>query len=111
VTRHARQDPVAYTAIKQSSQWADAAYLCRCGVLYDHRGHGLQRRLLRCRERRARRNGWIACVTDTTDNIASGNSLIKSGYTLYKPSVPWALSNSLYWRKWLSPEPSRRYPA
>lgn len=36
-----------------------------------------------------------------TDNIASANSLIKAGYTLYKPSTPWALSNSLYWKKQL----------
>jgi hypothetical protein len=31
--------------------------------------------------RERRRNGWIACVTDTTDNIASANSLIKAGLT------------------------------
>jgi GNAT superfamily N-acetyltransferase len=77
---------VAYAGLKQSSQWLDAGYLNRCGVSFDHRGHGLQRRLLRCRERRARRNGWRYCITDTTDNLASANSLIKAGSTLYRPS-------------------------
>ena len=50
---------------------------------------------------RAQRNGWQWCITDTTDNMASANSLIKAGYTLYKPSTPLALSNSLYWKKQL----------
>jgi hypothetical protein len=46
----------------------------------------------------------LNCVTDTTDDVASANSLIKAGYTLYTPAQPWALSNSLYWRKWLCPK-------
>jgi hypothetical protein len=38
------------------------------------------------------------------DNIASANSLIKAGYTLYRPSQPWAFTNTLYWRKMLKGE-------
>jgi len=29
----------------------------------------------------AQRNGWQWCITDTADNLASANSLIKAGYT------------------------------
>src|SRR5205085_2627542 len=46
--------PVAFAAMHPSSQWSDVGYLSRAGVLSSHRGQGVQRRLLRVRERRAR---------------------------------------------------------
>ena len=63
-------------------------YLYRAGVMPEHRGKGLKCRMIRVREAQARRNGYVACVTDVTDNIPSANSLIKCGYKLYRPSEP-----------------------
>lgn len=92
-------DPVAFAGLVKSQQSADAGYLIRAGVLEDHRGHGLQCRLLRAREIRARKNGWSRLVTDTTDNLHSANSLIRAGFRLFQPKYPWAFNNSLYWTK------------
>lgn len=96
---HHAGEPVGYAGLKWSHTEVDGIYLCRSGVLEEHRGHGLQVRLLRARETWARRTLATVMVTDTTDNYASANSLIKAGYRLYKPDEPWAFPNSLYWRK------------
>ena len=96
-------DPVAYAGLKSSFTITCGGYLCRAGVLPGHRGRGLQRRLIRVREARARRDGWAALVTDTTDNPASANSLISAGFKLYAPERPWGLKNSLYWKKLIAP--------
>jgi phage terminase large subunit len=37
--------------------------------------------------------------SDTTDNLASANNFIRAGYRLYRPQMPWAWPNSLYWRR------------
>lgn len=49
--------PVAFAGIAQSYRWGDAGYLCRAGVIRSHRGQGLQKRLIRIREAKARRLG------------------------------------------------------
>jgi hypothetical protein len=61
--------------------------------------NGLQLRLMRAMESRARNNGWTSVVSDTTDNVASANNFIRAGYRLYRPQHPWAWPNTLYWRK------------
>src|SRR5258707_4451479 len=62
-------------------------------------GNGLQLRLMRALESRARHNGWSAVVSDTTENLASANNFIRAGYRLYQPHTPWAWPNTLYLRK------------
>jgi lysozyme family protein len=73
--------------------------ICRVGVLRKHCGCGLQLRLMRAVELRARNNGWSCVVSDTTDNVVSANNFIRAGYRLYRPQQPWAWPNTLYWRK------------
>jgi hypothetical protein len=85
----------AFAGSIQSERHEDAGYLCRAGVLPWYRGHRLQRRLLRVREGFARRLGWRWTRTDTTDNIASANSLIAAGYRLFQPAVPWLRQDPL----------------
>jgi GNAT superfamily N-acetyltransferase len=92
-------DPVAFAGMRRSSVRVNRGYLSRSGVLPAHRGHGLQVRLLRARETKARRLGWNALVSDTTSNIPSSNSLIRAGFRLFQPETPWAFENSLYWFK------------
>ncbi len=91
--------PVAFAGMTRSSSTVNRGYLVRSGVLSTHRGRGLQVRLLRSREAKARRLGWDVLVTDTTGNIPSANSLIRAGYRLFQPQTPWAFENSLYWKK------------
>ena len=92
-------NPVAFGGIVASKYVHQAGYFCRVGVLKRHCGRGLQLRLMRALESRARQIGWDAVVSDTTDNLASANNFIRAGYRLYQPSCPWAWPNTLYWRK------------
>ena len=91
--------PVAFAGVVTSTHALNTGYFCRVGVLRRHRGRALQLRLMRALESRARRNGWNAVVSDTTENCASANNFIRAGYWLYQPPHPWAYSNTLYWRK------------
>jgi GNAT superfamily N-acetyltransferase len=91
--------PVAFAGIVPSTRVSNTGYICRVGVLRKHRGNLLQLRLMRAAESRARHRGWSGVVSDTTDNPASANNFIRAGYRLYRPQYPWAMSNSLYWRK------------
>jgi GNAT superfamily N-acetyltransferase len=90
--------PVGFAGITPSTIGPGVGYLKRAGVLPAHRGRGLQRRLLKVRERKARQLGWTSVITDTTDNVPSANNLIKAGYLLFSPE-PWSFGHSLYWTK------------
>jgi GNAT superfamily N-acetyltransferase len=91
--------PVAFAGVVPSTRACNAGYFSRVGVLKKHYGNGLQLRLMRALESRARNNGWSCIVSDTTDNLASANNFIRAGYRLYQPQYPWAWPNTLYWRK------------
>ena len=90
--------PVGFAGIVRSTRWTDTGYLCRAGVLDGFTGHGLQKRLIDARLRQARKLGWNWCITDTTDNPASSNSLISCGFKIYTPSNPWSFKNAIYWK-------------
>lgn len=79
---------------------ADRGFLCRAGVMPHARGNGLQRRMIRARERFARTQGWTRLVTYTHfTNTSSANNLIACGYRLYTPDAAWGGSSALYfWR-------------
>ena len=88
-----------FCGLEPSMAVHNAGYLVRAGVVDEHRGHGLQRRFIKVRERKARSLGWTILRSDTTDNIHSSNNLIRAGFTLFEPEIPWAFDNSLYWIK------------
>jgi GNAT superfamily N-acetyltransferase len=93
--------PVAFAGLVPSTHAENAGYFCRVGVLREHWGRALQLRLMRAIEGRARSNGWSSIVPDTTQNVASANNFIKSGYELYQPRYPWGWPQTLYWRKFI----------
>lgn len=96
----AMDDPVAFCGISASTYGPAHGYLKRAGVLPGYRGHGLQRRMIRLRERQARKEGWTTIVTDTTDNPHSANNLIECGYRIFIPDGPgWGWARSIYWRR------------
>lgn len=98
-----KASPVAFCALWRSSKRAKAGYLARAGVLPKARGQGLQRRMIKTRERAARELGWHTMLCDTVqDNVRSANNLIKCGYELYVPREKWAPDPAaLYWIKTL----------
>lgn len=95
------REPAAFCGFVQSSYHPTFIYLKRAAVMPLHRGQGLQKRMITIREKRARLLGFTHSVTDTARNPASSNSLISAGYRMFKPDVPWALPDSLYWKKTL----------
>ena len=88
-----------FAAMMQSSKTPEAVYLARAGTLEAFRGRGLQKKLIRERLKFAKDLGMTQAVTDTTDNVASANALIATGFRLFDPDDPWGLPNTLYWRK------------
>jgi GNAT superfamily N-acetyltransferase len=91
--------PIGFAGLVRSNAWVDCGYLCRAGVMREFRGNGLQKRLVKVREQKAKRLNWNWLITDTYRNPASSNSLISCGFKLYEPSVPWSFKYALYWRK------------
>jgi GNAT superfamily N-acetyltransferase len=92
-------EAVAFIGIEPSILGIGIGYFNRVGVLHPHRGNGLQQKLMRAMEAKAKRQGWYRIVTDTTDNVASANNIISGGYKLFVPDNPWSFENSLYWTK------------
>ena len=91
-------EPVAFSGLVPSKRWSDTVYLCRAGVIPDHRGRGLQKRLIQIRLKKAKALGMNWAVTDTYDNPASTNSLIACGFRLFDPTTPWGDTHTLHWR-------------
>lgn len=92
-------EAMGFAGLEESHRWRGNGYLSRSGVLKEHRGYGLQRRLIRVRERCAARLGYEWMFSDTTETIPSSNNLIECGYRLYRPKRPYGFVNTLYWRK------------
>jgi GNAT superfamily N-acetyltransferase len=90
---------IGFAGLVRSVSWTDCGYLCRAGVVPVARGQGLQKQFIRVRLRQAKALGWRWVVTDTTDNPASANSLIATGFKLFQPTKPWGFKNTLYWRR------------
>jgi len=91
--------PIGFCSLRKSAQWGDAVYLCRAGILPKYRGKKLQKRLIRVRERLAKRLKMNWLISDTYNNPASANSLISCGLRMFIPSKPWGAEGTLYWRK------------
>ena len=73
------------------------ATFTRAGVLKEYRGKGIHKRLIRVREKMARKLGIQKIVTYVAKfNLDSANNLIKDGFQLYKPSYEYGLKNAFY---------------
>ena len=90
---------IGFAGLVRTVSWTDCGYLCRAGVVPTARGQGLQKQFIRVRLRQAKALGWKWVITDTTDNPASANSLIATGFKLFQPTKPWGFKNTLYWRR------------
>jgi len=77
-----------------------AAYFDRAGVAPWARGRGLQRQLIRARERWCRGRSVRVGITYTVPtNCASSNNLIRCGWRLYRPENAWGGREALYWKR------------
>ncbi|TXH19359.1 MAG: N-acetyltransferase [Hyphomicrobiaceae bacterium] len=94
-----RHHPVAFIGIRQSILGPHTGYFIRVGVMPEHRGQGLQRRLMRAMEQKAKKVGWVRIVSDTRDNPHSANNIIAAGYRMFTPDPPWGFTDACYWTK------------
>ena len=96
-------DAIGFCALWPSVRMAGGGYLARAGVMPEARGNGLQMRMIRVRERKARTMDWTVMVSDTNrDNPASANNMIRAGYRIFWPPQRWSNDASIYWRKFLT---------
>jgi GNAT superfamily N-acetyltransferase len=54
---------VGFCGLVRSAKWSNAGYLCRAGLLSQYTGTGIQKRLIRVRERFAKSIGWAIITT------------------------------------------------
>ena len=91
--------PVAYAAL---DLWESGiCFLSSCGVRRKARGHGLQKRLIRTREKFAKLRDKLMVVTYTTaNNYPSLTNLVRCGYNPFDPEYPWVGRDGIiYYRK------------
>lgn len=93
--------PVAFAGGQVLDHIPGYAYLSRAGVLPEARGQRLQSRLIQARSRGFKRRGTKTLVTTTFHNPTSANNLIRSGFLMYSPEVPWGAEGTCYWIKQL----------
>ena len=91
--------PIDFAGMVPSVRWEETGYLSRAGILPQHQGQGLQKRLIKVRISKAKTLGWKYLLSDTSENPASANSLISCGFKMYEPTRPYGLKTSLYWRR------------
>ena len=89
--------PVGFAGMGPSARWERTGYFNRAGVTYLFQGKGIQKRLIKTRMAWARKLNYTHVVSDTRENPASANSLIKCGFKIYEPRYPWGFKESLYW--------------
>jgi GNAT superfamily N-acetyltransferase len=95
-------EPVAYAGLRLCSMPENRGlgFLCRAGVVPSHRGRGLQKRLIRIRERAARELGLKELVTYCIcSNSPSLNSLVGCGFRFYSPATKYGGPGAVYLRK------------
>lgn len=93
--------PAAFAGIQPSCQWLDTMYMVRAGVAPAYQGQGLQKRLIRIRERFARKQGMNWLITSTYANMRSANNLISCGFRIFEPTLEWGAEGTIYWSKQL----------
>lgn len=85
---YAKRNPIGFAGMEIVN---GEAFLCRVGILKDFRGKGIQKRLIRCREKYAKKNRVNDIITYVhIGNISSCNNLISCGYKMYNPCNHWA---------------------
>lgn len=86
-----RNKVVGFCSIRPLKTERGYAYLSKSALLYEARGKGLHKRMIRVRVMWARKNGYKAIITYVERfNIASFKNLLKLGFEPYKPIDDWA---------------------
>lgn len=94
--------PVAFAGLTPFEPFVGFGYLKRAYVMPEHRGHGLQCRMLFTRELKARQLGWTHLISEClAENRFSAANFRKAGFELCEPEQRWGEPGSIYWIKTL----------
>jgi GNAT superfamily N-acetyltransferase len=92
--------PVGFCIARRLTREPKVVFFQRVGVLPYAQGQGLQRRMIRVRERWARAIGATSGITYTTyENHESIVNLLRCGWRFYTPASPWVGANVHYFCK------------
>ena len=91
--------PVAFSSVKVLSNDPGTVWRLRSGVLKEHRGHGLQRRLIRASQLWTGDIGMKCLIGNTAAwNHYSAVNFFRCGFQMFDPHVRWMAGNTIYWR-------------
>jgi len=91
---------VGFAGLVEMFPFEATGYLKRAYVTPEHRGNGLQVKLMKLREAKARELGWRALVSECAgDNSVSAGNFIKCGFTVVDPEQKWGAPGSIYFVK------------
>lgn len=94
--------PAGFCTLYQYPQRPTTGFLSLAAVVQEFRGHGLQRRMIRERMKKAKELGIIRVISYTSpDNVHSANNLFSCGFKLYVPDYEWGIEHGLYFRKFV----------
>jgi GNAT superfamily N-acetyltransferase len=79
---------IAFAGVVPSTHVRRAGYIHRVGVLAEHRGRGLQLRLMRAMEVRAGRQAWSCVVSDTPATLPRPTTLSGPAIGCTSPDIP-----------------------
>lgn len=93
---------VGFAGMVQMIPFENVGYMKRAYISPAHRGNGLQLKLIKLREAKAREIGWTTLVSECgVKNLASQTNFLKSGFIECEPEQPWA-ADSVYFVKRLT---------
>lgn len=91
---------VGFAGLDYAKTDSDAMFLCLAGVVPEHRGHGLQRALIKARVNKTRRLGKRRAISYTMlNNVGSSNNLIAVGFRMYEPPFKFHGGGVCYWKR------------
>lgn len=80
------KEPVGYCSLDNSLYYEDSLFLSSAGVLHEHRGNKLHKRMINTRIRFAKKHGYRRVITYTAAwNEYSYMNLQKYGFKIYYP--------------------------
>lgn len=90
-----------FCGLIEMTPFPGVGYLKRAYISPDHRGRGLQLKMIEARIEKAKELGWHLLVTETTSRYAAHNFAM-AGFEPCEPEQKWGEPGSMYFSKILT---------
>jgi predicted GNAT family acetyltransferase len=89
IVKNSKGEPSGFCTMRMLDD--KIAFMDRGGILDEHRGKGIHKKLIKVRERYARSQGYKTVITYVmADNYASLFTLVRQDYKMYTPDYAYA---------------------